>query len=148
MMLSGELLSRKCAIFLTDEGEVHRAVAVAAVNLTNHEGLLLVQLAKWENQKIDLQYKIPGSAVCGGKSIEDVIDEILNGRLSIMASGIRFDHVERETNWKTSHRYQIKTKVDRVVQFASFRENFQVPDFPVLPRCSGVQTDIEDPELF
>merc|ERR1712113_692921 len=82
------------------------------MNVLDIDGQMLVQLAKWHAGQLDYQYKIPGCAVHDGQPVEEAVQGILEGRLATLAGRVQLGGVDIETSWKTSGKYQIKTKVN------------------------------------
>lgn len=57
-----------------------------------------------------------------------------------LARGIKHGHVEIDTSWKTSEKYQIKTKVYQFIHHAKLDKDFVLPGW--------VETDVQDQKLI
>ncbi|CAE8613934.1 unnamed protein product [Polarella glacialis] len=136
--LKDEVRTGKSVILQDTMGNVERATNVASLLLKNALGLVFTQIGQFKGQELNVDIKLPGGKQTREELPGQTIHRILFDSLfKPMAKHISIEKVERETFWKDSVTFGMRTKYTRTVHQASLDSSCDFTNIEVFPSPLG-----------
>lgn len=145
-----EVNNEKSAIICGPDQDLQRVVFICALQIQRTDGHLFVQVGKWSEKKgpEPAGAVLPGTKRDRGELPHKALRRLLLMGLQGLQEGIVLSNAVEEAEYKESEKYGMMTKYLRTVNFAEWKEDFEMPHLPVarlLPETpSGVDYQIDD----
>jgi hypothetical protein len=114
--LRSEVRLGKSAVMVSGDSELERVVSITAINLENHEGKFLVQLAKLQDGVLKPYCNLPGGKQLRGELVLESLERFLETFLAPLAPlQLQVVDMEQTSRWQESRDLGIQTKYLRNV---------------------------------
>merc|ERR1712176_1609737 len=95
-----EVENGKSSVMVNGHGEVERVVSVVALHVEDDSGRLLVQLGKWEANKLNPACQLPGAKQERDELTFDAVRRVLETKVAPLAGLVEVVKAEREVSEK------------------------------------------------
>jgi len=97
---------------------IYRVARIVVLQLSNKDGMTLVQLAKSAAGMLQPKFHLPGCKVLAGEQPSDAIQRLIEEQLSLLREGIELQEVKTQVEDAQSATYGIPTKYIKLVYTA------------------------------
>jgi len=126
--LKEEVSKGKSTVMVNPNGEINRVVYLVAVKVENSFGQILTQVGVYDKEKQALvkECQLPGQKQERSEEAVDAAKRCLTQKVGDLADYVEVKSTTRETEYKNSKEYGVRTKYIRTVCCASLKKEFDL----------------------